>query len=73
MPYGAQLGLLKPLLGKFPPAVSHVFAAENTHLKHLLRGKLGLKIRVKPPARGSQADIPISALHLIVYHYNARR
>lgn len=59
-------GACEPALRKFFAAVRHVFTAEYTEGKHLLRGKFGPKFWIEIASDRLRENVAVPPLHLVV-------
>ena len=69
MAFGTKLCILKPVLGILIFAIRHVFAAENAHFQHLLRGYTGREVTMKVLPHRLCKIIYIVFLHQVVYDH----
>jgi len=69
MPFGAQSGFPIPILWKFPAAIRHILAAEDSEAKQLLGRKLGFEIRMEILAHRFRQQISIILLHDVIDYY----
>ena len=68
--FWTELDFCIPGSGKLLLAISHVFPAKNSHLKHLFRGKLRLKFRVEVFTGRLRQIITVIPLHFIINNYS---
>jgi len=64
----AELCFFEPFFRKLFSAVCHIFAAENAELQHLLRGQVGLEVRVEVFPHGFGEVVSVTRLHEVIYN-----